>query len=83
MQSEGVQKLSGAVFCTRGTGEKLTADIVSRQTKFFVYSKNRIFPKKPVFPKTLYPKIYGTLLIKSMENWYYTMRNANPEECRN
>jgi len=29
--SGGVQKLSGAVFCTRGTGEKLTINIVSNK----------------------------------------------------
>ena len=33
------------------------------QTKIFVYSKNRIFPKNPIFLKILCPKIYGTLLI--------------------
>ena len=36
---------------------------IIRQTKIFVYSKNRIFPKNPVFLKILCPKIYGTLLI--------------------
>jgi len=35
---------------------------ISRQTKIFVYSKNLIFPKNPVFMKILCPKIYGTLL---------------------
>jgi len=38
---------------------------ISRQTKIFVYSKNRIFSKNPVFVKILCPKIYGTLLIFS------------------
>ncbi len=31
MQTGGVQKLSGAVFCKRGTGEKLTINILSNQ----------------------------------------------------
>jgi len=35
------------------------------QTKVFVYSKNRIFPKNQIFLKILCPKIYGTLRIKS------------------
>jgi len=35
---------------------------ISRQTKVFVYSKNRFFPKNAVFLKILCPKIYGTLL---------------------
>jgi len=35
-----------------------------KQAKIFVYSKNRIFPKNPVFLKILCPKIYGTLLIR-------------------
>jgi len=43
--------------------EKGKTDDISRQTKIFVYSKNRIFLKKPVFLKILCPKIYGTLLI--------------------
>jgi len=37
---------------------------LSRQTKIFMYSKNRIFPQNPVFLKILCLKIYGTLLMQ-------------------
>jgi len=41
---------------------RIAIDLISRQTKIFVYSKNRIFRKNPVFLKILCTKIYGTLL---------------------
>ncbi len=43
--------------------KNLSDSPLSRQTKIFVYSENRFFPKNPVFLKILCPKIYRTLLI--------------------
>ncbi len=40
---------------------------LSRQANVLVYSKNRIFPKNPVFLKILCHKIYGILLISRFD----------------
>ncbi len=40
IQSGGVQKLSGAVFCKAGTGEKLTINIVSNQWRIGITATN-------------------------------------------
>ena len=43
IQSGGVQKLGGAVFCKAGTGEKLTINIVSNQWRIGI-SHSAFFP---------------------------------------
>jgi len=63
-KSAGIDIITEKVEKKTGIPEGMTLRF---QPKVFVYSKNLIFWKNPVFLKILCPKIYGTLLISRFD----------------